>query len=98
MIVHTDTDHAPWTTVSSNDKKRARLNAMRYFLNQFDYEGKDHAVVREPDPHRRAAGRRPLLPHGLNGVGWGRCASPLGGGVGRGRALRVRVVRCVGAR
>jgi hypothetical protein len=23
---------------------------MRYFLNQFDYEGKDDAVVGEPDP------------------------------------------------
>jgi polyphosphate kinase 2 len=50
MILHTDTDHAPWITVRSNDKKRARLNAMRYFLNQFDYEGKDHATIGVPDP------------------------------------------------
>jgi polyphosphate kinase 2 len=50
MIHHTDTDHAPWITVRSNDKKRARLNAMRHFLNQFDYEGKDHDVVSVPDP------------------------------------------------
>jgi polyphosphate kinase 2 len=50
MITRTDTDHAPWITVRSNDKKRARLNAMRYFLDQFDYEGKDHAVVSVPDP------------------------------------------------
>ena len=34
----------------SNDKKRARLNAMRYFLDQFDYEGKDQSVVSVPDP------------------------------------------------
>ncbi|SMX77147.1 polyphosphate kinase 2, PA0141 family [Brevibacterium iodinum ATCC 49514] len=46
----TDTDHAPWITIKSNDKKRARLNAMRYFLNQFDYEDKDPAVVYEADP------------------------------------------------
>lgn len=46
----TDTDHAPWITIKSNDKKRARLNAMRYFLNQFDYEDKDPSVVYEPDP------------------------------------------------
>ena len=32
---------APWTTVKSNDKKRARINAMRHFLSRFDYEGKD---------------------------------------------------------
>ncbi|GAA1635451.1 MULTISPECIES: polyphosphate kinase 2 [Brevibacterium] len=46
----TDTDHAPWITIKSNDKKRARLNAMRYFLNQFDYAGKDTSIVYEPDP------------------------------------------------
>ncbi|MGO1885125.1 MAG: polyphosphate kinase 2 [Citricoccus sp.] len=50
MFLHTDTDHAPWTTIRSNDKKRARLNAIRYFLSQFEYEDKDHAVVGTPDP------------------------------------------------
>ena len=50
MFKRTDSDHAPWTTVKSNDKKRARLNAMRYFLNQFDYDDKDTTVVYEPDP------------------------------------------------
>ncbi|MEW1964048.1 polyphosphate kinase 2 [Micrococcus sp. NPDC078436] len=49
MFLHTDTDHAPWISIRSNDKKRARLNAMRYFLTQFEYEGKDHEVVGEPD-------------------------------------------------
>ena len=48
-FLRTDTDHAPWITIKSNDKKRARLNAMRYFLNQFDYEDKDESVVYEPD-------------------------------------------------
>ncbi|GAA1349897.1 polyphosphate kinase 2 [Falsarthrobacter nasiphocae] len=50
MLLRTDTDHAPWTTVKSNDKKRARLNAMRHFLNQFDYPGKDTSVVFPADP------------------------------------------------
>jgi hypothetical protein len=50
MLAGTDTDHAPWITVRSNDKKRARLNAMRYYLSRFEYEGKDHSVVGEPDP------------------------------------------------
>lgn len=49
-FLRTDSDHAPWTTIKSNDKKRARINAMRYFLNQFDYDGKDHSVVHAPDP------------------------------------------------
>src|SRR6476619_2691838 len=49
MFLRTDTDHAPWTSVKSNDKKRARLNAMRHFLSRFDYEDKDVDVVSEPD-------------------------------------------------
>lgn len=31
-----DTDIAPWTVVKSNDKKRARINAMRHVLGKFD--------------------------------------------------------------
>jgi polyphosphate kinase 2 len=50
MFRRTDTDIAPWTTVKSNDKKRARLNAMRAFLSQFDYEGRRDDVVIAPDP------------------------------------------------
>ena len=50
MFLATDTDHAPWTVVKSNDKKRARINALRYFLNQFDYEDKDTSVVYDADP------------------------------------------------
>ncbi|TCC63446.1 polyphosphate kinase 2 [Kribbella pittospori] len=50
MIRRTDTEWAPWTTIKSNDKKRARINAMRAFLSRFDYEGKDTGIVGEPDP------------------------------------------------
>ena len=50
MFRRTDTEVAPWITVKSNDKKRARINAMRAFLTQFDYDDKDHGVVAEPDP------------------------------------------------
>lgn len=49
-FLRTDTDHAPWITIKSNDKKRARINALRHFLNQFDYEGKDPEVVFPADP------------------------------------------------
>ena len=50
MFRRTDTKHSPWTVVKSNDKKRARLEAMRHVLHRFDYPGKDHDVVRTPDP------------------------------------------------
>ena len=49
MFALTDKKSAPWLTVKSNDKKRGRINAMRAFLNQFDYEGKDTSVVYPPD-------------------------------------------------
>ncbi|MGN6722148.1 MAG: polyphosphate kinase 2 [Marmoricola sp.] len=50
MFARTDAKAAPWTTIKSNDKKRARLNAMRYFLSTVDYEGKNEDVVGIPDP------------------------------------------------
>ena len=50
MFRSTDTDDAPWIVVKSNDKKRARINAMRHLLAKFDYDDKDDDVVREPDP------------------------------------------------
>ena len=37
MFFYTHTGDAPWTVIKSNDKKRARLEAMRYVLSQFDY-------------------------------------------------------------
>ena len=46
----TDKKHAPWVVIKSNDKKRARINALRAFLHQFDYEDKDDTVVYAPDP------------------------------------------------
>lgn len=50
MFDATDTDIAPWIVVRSNDKKRARINAMRYVLAQTGYDDKDDEVVGEPDP------------------------------------------------
>jgi polyphosphate kinase 2 len=50
MFAATDTDHAPWTVVKSNDKKRARINAMRHVLSLFDYDGKNESFVGTPDP------------------------------------------------
>ncbi len=49
MFFYTDTGHAPWTVIKSNDKKRARLEAIRFVLSQFDYPSKDTKVVGRPD-------------------------------------------------
>ena len=50
MFFYTHTADAPWTVVKSNDKKRARLEAMRHVLHQMPYTGKDTEVVTVPDP------------------------------------------------
>lgn len=50
MFFYTDTADAPWTIIKSNDKKRARLNCMKHFLNAIDYPGKDLSIATPPDP------------------------------------------------
>ena len=50
MFFYTDTADSPWIVVKSNDKKRARLEAIRHVLAQFDYDDKDTEVAIEPDP------------------------------------------------
>ena len=49
MFFYTDTEHAPWTVVKSNDKKRARINALRHVLHSLDYTGKNVGRVGETD-------------------------------------------------
>jgi polyphosphate kinase 2 len=50
MFFYTDTADAPWTVVKSNDKKRARIEAIRHVLARFSYEEKDAEIVGAPDP------------------------------------------------
>lgn len=50
MFSETHKPKTPWTVILSNDKMRARLNAIRLVLNGIEYEGKDTDVVKEPDP------------------------------------------------
>ena len=58
MFLYTDTADAPWTVVKSNDKKRARVEAMRHVLARFDYDDKDPEVVGTARPADRRHGRR----------------------------------------
>ena len=58
MLKYTDTELAPWYRIKSNDKKRARLNAMRLFLDLHDYDGKDPSVIKPTDPLLVQRGRK----------------------------------------
>jgi len=59
MFACTDLVEAPWTVVKSNDKKRARLEAMRYVLSLISCPDKDERVIGRPDP--LIVGPAPLL-------------------------------------
>jgi polyphosphate kinase 2 len=50
MLFYTDTAEAPWTVVNSNEKRRARIESIRAVLHALDYDHKDTAVARAPDP------------------------------------------------
>lgn len=50
IFFHTHTKDAPWIIIKSDDKKRARLNCIRYFLHQLDYPNKDVKAIGKVDP------------------------------------------------
>ncbi|MCX2683121.1 polyphosphate kinase 2 [Campylobacter sp. MIT 21-1685] len=40
MLLASNTPTCPWTIISSDDKKKARLNLLRFILSKIDYAGK----------------------------------------------------------
>ena len=54
MFEYTDTDATPWYIVDSNDKRRARLNAISHILSQIPYKRIERAEAKLPDrSHKR---------------------------------------------
>jgi polyphosphate kinase 2 len=49
MFLFTHTPQTPWTVVNSNDKRTARINAIRFLLHELPYAGKDPEVAHAPD-------------------------------------------------
>lgn len=49
MFKISGTEDSPWCELDANDKKRARLNAIRYLLFNIDYEGKDTKCINGVD-------------------------------------------------
>ncbi len=48
-LTRTNSDHAPWLVVRSDDKRRARINTIRAVLSQLDYARKDAAAIGDVD-------------------------------------------------
>ncbi|MGR3540871.1 MAG: polyphosphate kinase 2 [Hasllibacter sp.] len=49
-LERTHTDHAPWTVIRADDKRRARLAVIRSVLAPLPYDDKDEGLVGRPDP------------------------------------------------
>ena len=50
MFKKTDHPYAPWRVVRSNDKHKARIEAMKLILNHFEYENRNRALSFDYDP------------------------------------------------
>ena len=50
MFAATDTSASPWIVVNSDDKRRARINCMRYVLRSLEYDSGVAARVSEANP------------------------------------------------
>jgi hypothetical protein len=55
MLKHTDTRHAPWHVLRSDDKKKARLNAITHLLNLIPYKKVKRDKIELPDRSTKGA-------------------------------------------
>jgi polyphosphate kinase 2 len=55
MLKNTDTKHAPWVVVPSDDKKAARLNTIAHVLSRIPYKKLPHKAVKLPPRSRKGA-------------------------------------------
>jgi len=60
MLRQTNTTHAPWTIIRSNDKHQARLNVMKIILNSAPYDRLDPDLDFVPDSDVVVSGSREL--------------------------------------
>lgn len=53
MLKRTDSDHAPWTVIRANDKRRGRIAVIQTVLDKLAFGGKDEKAIGEIDPNIR---------------------------------------------
>jgi len=59
MFAATDTPHAPWYVVPSDDKRRARLNVIHHILKQVPYKSMPREKIKFPKRQKRGGYRDP---------------------------------------
>jgi polyphosphate kinase 2 (PPK2 family) len=55
MLKATDTKHAPWHILRSDDKKRARLNCISHLLDQIPYKSVPRQKIHLPERSKKGA-------------------------------------------
>ena len=55
MLEHTDTEHAPWHIVRSDDKKKARLNTIAHLLDSIPHKKLKVDKIRLPNRSKKGA-------------------------------------------
>ena len=58
MLEATDSEHAPWHIVRSNDKRRARLNCIAKLLDVIPWEKVEREPVKLPEARQKEPLRR----------------------------------------
>lgn len=49
MLMASNSEHAPWTVIRSDNKKKARLNCIKHILSNIEYPNKVEEVLKDTD-------------------------------------------------
>jgi polyphosphate kinase 2 len=60
MLKQTHSHNAPWTVIRSNDKQKARLEALKVILNSVNYDNRDENIDYSVDPNIVISGAREI--------------------------------------
>ncbi len=63
MFADSDSAHAPWYVVPSDDKRRARLNVIHHVLKQVPYKALRGEKIKFPKRQKRGGYREPNYPY-----------------------------------
>jgi len=63
MFAASDSAHAPWYVVPSDDKRRARLNVIRHILDHVPYKAMPREKIKFPKRQKREGYREPNYPY-----------------------------------
>lgn len=66
MLIASHTDFAPWTIVNSNDKKKARINTIKYILSKVEYPKKLKKSLLKTDPSIIVDGDKEIIRMGAH--------------------------------